>query len=139
MDPEYTTKYNSNVSTAIKLYAKWMPVSRYDVIVEGSYAQESGSGNYVEGEIVAIDAGSRSGYQFTGWTVSDGVTLADASKTGTTFTMPAKSVSVMANWKYNGSILLAEALPLEAARAAPAEVLPARRAEPQQKIRLRGM
>ena len=103
MDPEYTTKYNSNVSTAIKLYAKWMPVSRYDVIVEGSYAQESGSGNYVEGEIVAIDAGSRSGYQFTGWTVSDGVTLADASKTGTTFTMPAKSVSVMANWKYNGS------------------------------------
>ena len=103
MDPEYTTKYNSNVSTAIKLYAKWMPVSRYDVIVEGSYAQESGSGNYVEGEIVAIDAASRSGYQFTGWTVSDGVTLADASKTGTTFTMPAKSVSVMANWKYNGS------------------------------------
>lgn len=103
MDSEYTTKYNSNVSTAIKLYAKWMPVSRYDVIVEGSYAQESGSGNYVEGEIVAIDAGSRSGYQFTGWTVSDGVTLADASKTGTTFTMPAKSVSVMANWKYNGS------------------------------------
>lgn len=103
MDPEYTTKYNSNVSIAIKLYAKWMPVSRYDVIVEGSYAQESGSGNYVEGEIVAIDAGSRSGYQFTGWTVSDGVTLADASKTGTTFTMPAKSVSVMANWKYNGS------------------------------------
>lgn len=103
MDPEYTTKYNSNVSTAITLYAKWMPVSRYDVIVEGSYAQESGSGSYVEGEIVAIDAGSRSGYQFTGWTVSDGVTLADASKTGTTFTMPAKSVSVMANWKYNGS------------------------------------
>lgn len=78
-------------------------VSRYDVIVEGSYAQESGSGSYVEGEIVAIDAGNRSGYQFTGWTVSDGLTLVDASKTGTIFTMPAKSVSVMANWKYNGS------------------------------------
>ena len=84
----------------LKLY---YDVSRYDVIVEGSYAQESGSGNYVVGETVAIDAGSRSGYQFTGWTVSDGVTLADASKTGTTFIMPAKSVSVMANWKYNGS------------------------------------
>ena len=181
MDQEYTTAYTPKVTTALTLYAKWIPktttvryivehytadstanggyalketeypagkigetvtataksytgfiynaaksnasgtlkkieseadiltlklyydVSRYDVIVEGSYAQESGSGNYVEGEIVAIDAGSRSGYQFTGWTVSDGVTLADASKTGTTFTMPAKSVSVMANWKYNGS------------------------------------
>lgn len=82
---------------ALKLY---YDMTLYTVTVEGSYAETDGSGSHAEGETVTIDAGNRNGYRFDGWTVSDGVTLADASKASTTFTMPGKAVSVTANWKY---------------------------------------
>ena len=41
---------------------------QYAVTVNGSYAQDSGDGEYSEGETVTIKAGERSGYQFGGWT-----------------------------------------------------------------------
>ena len=46
-------------------------------------------GEYAEGAVVDIDAGSRSNYRFDGWTSSNGGTFADASSASTTFTMPA--------------------------------------------------
>ncbi|MDO4581521.1 MAG: S-layer homology domain-containing protein [Bacillota bacterium] len=74
------------------------PIS-YAVTVNGSYAATSGAGRYAEGADVTIAAGTRSNYTFTGWTVnSDGVTLANARSTTTTFTMPDNDVTVSANW-----------------------------------------
>ena len=77
------------------------PCDIHTVTVNDSYAQTTGAGNYAEGATVAIDAGTRSGYTFDGWTSSDGVTFANAGSTQTTFTMPDKSVTVTANWKKN--------------------------------------
>ena len=65
-----------------------------------------GSGNttggvYPAGEVVNIDAGSRSNYRFDGWTSSNGGSFADASSASTTFTMPAENVTITANWQYD--------------------------------------
>ena len=68
------------------------------VTVNGSYAENSGSGEYSEGEMVTIKAGERSGYKFSGWTTDDGVQFADSKSAETTFTMPSKAVTVTANW-----------------------------------------
>ena len=68
------------------------------VTVNGSYAPSSGAGSYKEGTTVSIDAGTRNGYRFTGWTSSDGVVFANPSNTATTFVMPAKAVTVTAGW-----------------------------------------
>ena len=75
---------------------------QYAVTVNGSYAQDSGAGSYAEGAMVIIRAGTRSGYQFSGWTSNSGVTFADASSATTTFTMPASAVTVTANWSSSG-------------------------------------
>lgn len=68
------------------------------VTVNDSYAENSGSGEYSEGETVKIKAGERSGYKFSGWTTDDGVQFADSKSAETTFTMPGKAVTVTANW-----------------------------------------
>ena len=78
------------------------PATKYNVTVSGSYSATNGAGSYEANETVTIDAGSHRGYSFNGWTVSDGVTLADANSSRTTFTMPGKDVAVTANWKYTG-------------------------------------
>ncbi|WP_346674735.1 S-layer homology domain-containing protein [Enorma phocaeensis] len=59
-------------------------------------------GEYAEGAVVNIDAGSRSNYRFDGWTSSNGGTFAGASKASTTFTMPAADTTITANWRYIG-------------------------------------
>lgn len=75
----------------------------YTVTVNGSYAQTGGTDVYTEGATVSIDAGTRAGYTFDGWTSSDGVTFADANSAQTTFTMPGKPVTVTASWVPNSS------------------------------------
>lgn len=59
-------------------------------------------GEYPAGEVVNIDAGSRSNYRFDGWTSSNGGGFADASSASTTFTMPAADTTITATWSYNG-------------------------------------
>ena len=59
-------------------------------------------GEYAEGAVINIDAGSRSSYRFTGWTTSNGGNFADASSASTTFTMPAADTTITANWTYSG-------------------------------------
>ncbi|MCL2190662.1 MAG: InlB B-repeat-containing protein [Treponema sp.] len=54
--------------------------------------------NQAAGAIVPINAGTRPGYTFTGWTSSPAVTFADASSASTTFTMPGSAVTVTASW-----------------------------------------
>lgn len=82
----------------LKLY---YDITLYTVTVNGSYAQTTGAGSYAKDATVTIDAGTRSGYTFDGWTSADGVTFANAGSTQTTFTMPDKAVTVTANWKKN--------------------------------------
>ena len=59
-------------------------------------------GEYVEGAVVNIDAGSRSNYRFAGWTSTNGGAFADASSASTTFTMPAANTTITAAWSYIG-------------------------------------
>ena len=70
----------------------------------GGNGSPSGAGNYAEGATVTIKAGTRSGYSFSGWTVTSGsVILTNANSNTTTFTMPANAVTVTANWSRNSS------------------------------------
>ena len=59
-------------------------------------------GEYAEGAVVNIDAGSRSNYRFDGWTSSKGGSFDDASSASTTFTMPAADTTITAAWSYIG-------------------------------------
>ncbi len=79
-----------------------IPTASYTVTVIGSHAGTTGAASYTQGVTVTINAGSQSGYSFAGWISSDGVTFANASNATTTFTMPAKNVTVTATWRYNG-------------------------------------
>lgn len=59
------------------------------------------NGNYAEGALITIDAGTRSGYSFNGWTSSNGGSFANARNTSTIFTMSANATTLTANWTYN--------------------------------------
>ena len=76
--------------------------TQYAVTVNGSYAQNSGAGSYAAGSVVTVRAGSRSGYTFDGWTSGSNVVFDDPNAAETTFTMPAGSVTVTANWSRDG-------------------------------------
>ena len=77
----------------------------YSVNVNNSFAgAASGAGNYAQGAVVTIDAGTRSGYTFGGWTsTSNGVIFTNLSSARTTFIMPANDVTVAAKWVYNNT------------------------------------
>ncbi|MDD4239031.1 MAG: S-layer homology domain-containing protein [Desulfotomaculaceae bacterium] len=70
----------------------------YAVTMNGVGSGAAGAGDYAENDTVTINAGNRSGYTFNGWTSTD-VTFANANAQTTTFTMPAKNVTVTATWK----------------------------------------
>ena len=77
--------------------------TRYAVTVNGSYdAQNSGAGSSAAGSVVAVSAGSRSGYTFNGWTSGSNVVFDDPNAEETTFIMPDGSVTVTANWSRDG-------------------------------------
>lgn len=68
----------------------------YTVNVVGGTADKT---EYTAGETVTITANAaEEGKQFAGWKTEDGVTFADASAATTTFTMPAKDVTVTASF-----------------------------------------
>ncbi|MDR0493431.1 MAG: InlB B-repeat-containing protein [Nitrososphaerota archaeon] len=70
----------------------------YYVTVLNSYAETSGTGYYSEADGVTVDAGTRLGYTFIGWTVNEGnIVLSNETSTG--FIMPASEVVVTANWE----------------------------------------
>ncbi len=70
------------------------------VDLQGGSGSAAG-GEYAEGAVINIDAGTRANYRFTGWTSSNGGSFADASSQGTTFTMPADDTTITANWQYD--------------------------------------
>lgn len=90
-------------NTSVPRIALVMKQTSNTVTVNNSYAQNSGSGEYNKGETVTINAGTNSGYTFTGWTSDSGITFADSKKPETTFTMPDGNVTVTANWSRTSS------------------------------------
>lgn len=71
----------------------------YEVTVAGSIAETTGAGSYLKDATVTVDAGTKAGYRFTGWTSNPAVTFANANSTSTTFTMLGSAVTVTANWE----------------------------------------
>lgn len=71
----------------------------FTVTVKGAYGDAAGTGSYVAGDVVRIDAGTREGYRFKDWVSSDGVVFADSRRASTTFVMPDHAVSVTARWE----------------------------------------
>lgn len=61
----------------------------------------TGSGTYREGEKVTIKAYDKQGSAFTGWTSNDGVVFENAFVKETSFIMPAKNITVTANYSAN--------------------------------------
>ena len=89
---------------AAKTFTAEYEQNKYSVIINGGGTDASGAGdNYVKGATVTINAGTKDGFTFNGWTVEPSdVKLEDASSAETSFTMPAKNVTVTANWTENG-------------------------------------
>jgi hypothetical protein len=72
--------------------------SVYAVIVENG--TDAGDGSYAAGDTVTIIANAPAdGQVFEKWTATDGVIFANANSAETSFTMPAKPVTVMASYK----------------------------------------
>ena len=74
----------------------------YTVTLNGAGTGAAGAGEYAEGTAVSLSAGSKPGFTFSGWT-SDDVAILSAGKENASFVMPAKNVTVQANWTPNGS------------------------------------
>lgn len=79
------------------VYAHWTQ-EQYQVTLAQVGTDAAGAGSYAAGTEVTIDAGTRSGYQFAGWTSED-VTLADAGGKTTSFLMPDHGVTITALWE----------------------------------------
>ncbi len=114
-DTKYTGEYEITVSGGMLKNAENEDVTKnyivtyqkgrltiVNAVYDVNVADGTGSGKYSEGEKVNITANDRSGYTFTNWTGSDGVVFTNASSKTTSFTMPAKAVTVTANYSANG-------------------------------------
>lgn len=96
-----TVSGGNNVSASIELSFTVLETYTLTVDLNGGSGSTIG-GEYAEGAVVNIDAGSRSNYRFDGWTSSNGGSFADASSASTTFTMPAADTTITAAWSYIG-------------------------------------
>lgn len=102
-DPEPTLEDYQNATNGLKQAYEMLTeegLNQYSVTVEGSYAENSGEGDYPEGDIVRISAGTKQGYTFKGWKSSD-VEIDNADEDEASFIMPNHSVLVEARWKKN--------------------------------------
>ena len=92
------TTYAFQASSNRSLTAKFEKVYTVTVNASGGGTATADKNTAAEGESVTLTATPNSGYHFTGWTSSDGVTFANASSESTTFTMPAGDVTVTAGF-----------------------------------------
>ncbi|MDN0070142.1 S-layer homology domain-containing protein [Collinsella ihumii] len=94
---------NVSQSLKIEIPAYTVVPKTYTLTVDLNGGSGSTIGDeYTAGEVVNIDAGSRSNYRFDRWTSSNGGSFADLSSASTTFTMPAVDTTITANWRYIG-------------------------------------
>ena len=100
-DPDNATTTFEMPGKDVTVTANWELIVveiKYTVTVNNSYAADTGAGEYKEGETVTINAGSRNGFTFAGWTTADGIIFAAQNNATTTFIMPGKNVTVTATW-----------------------------------------
>jgi len=97
-NPNSVTTSFTMPDSNLTLQANW--ASLYSLTVDASYAGvgNTGAGSYTSGSAVNINAGSRPGYTFTGWTSNAGGSFANANSVTTTYTMPGSNVTVTASW-----------------------------------------
>ena len=100
-DETLTISGSNDTSASVTLSFEVLETYTLTVNLNGGSGSTTG-GEYIQGEEISIDAGTKSGYRFTGWTSSNGGIFADASSASTTFTMPAGDTTITANWSYNG-------------------------------------
>jgi len=104
----YTDGGGFRISKDVTLYAQWMlattPLFKVEVSSSIGGTGTSGSGDYAQGDLVTIDAGTApDGCMFLNWTVTSGnVTVADDREPTTTFTMPDSKVTIMAVFGVTG-------------------------------------
>ena len=104
--PTSITKILEASGNEFIFYYTQNPVITYTVTVNDSNASNTGAGSYAPTTIVTINAGTKAGYTFTGWTINSGnVTLADLKNPTTTFSMPANNVVVTANWEKDAVVI----------------------------------
>jgi len=125
----WSPDWQPHVTGDVFYVAQWEAID-YEVVVVDSFVSPSGSGIYNVGNEVFINAGSRPGWVFTGWTVDYGdIILSDASDPETGFVMPAKDVKVTASWEeaytvtflnWNGDELSKQEVPYGSGATAPA-------------------
>ena len=114
-DPDYDDAYNTHIFATtwteplqqgynnydISYVTDFLPLrDHYTVTVHDSYAELSGTGNYLEDDFVTINAGIREGYTFSGWEfdVTGGMGIINLNSQTSIFRMPAKNVVATANW-----------------------------------------
>lgn len=90
--------YTFTADSSHTFTAKFEKVYTVTVNVSGGGMATADKTTAAAGEAVTLTATPNSGYHFTGWTSSDGVTFANASSESTTFTMPAGDVTVTAGF-----------------------------------------
>ena len=95
---------NTTIQLTVKKFSTYAiayaEAARYDLNVNlNGGSGSTASGKYSSGDAVSINAGSRSGYSFNGWTSSNGGTFANAYSSSTTFTMPANDTAITAHWR----------------------------------------
>jgi len=74
-------------------------ITAFTVTVNDGYGTPTGAGSYSVGQTVTLNAGTRAGYNFAGWTVNEGgVTLSSTTSMTATFTMPTSNVVITARW-----------------------------------------
>lgn len=96
-DETLTVSGGNNVSASVELSFEVLETYTLTVDLNGGSGSTTG-GEYTAGEVVSINAGSKAGYRFAGWTASGGGTFADPSSASTTFTMPAADTTITASW-----------------------------------------
>ncbi len=95
--------FTTPVDKDITLY----PYFIYDVTVENTYnVADNGTGTYGPNEKVEVNAGTRDGFTFIGWTVTTGnenttITLSSEITNIADFIMPGDNVTLIANWEEN--------------------------------------
>lgn len=103
------------VGSAVEVTANWELIT-YNLAINNSEAATTGAGTYAPGATVTIDAGSKAGFNFAGWTVVSGPLPADlnVNLAKTTFTMGSADLTLSANWaeiKYAVTVANAQTTP----------------------------
>jgi len=94
------TNYNSKTDVELTVTVKAKPAETYSVTVVGGTSDKATA---EAGATVTITATIPDGKEFVNWTTSDVEGLNGSTAATTTFTMPAKAVTVTANFKDKSS------------------------------------